>query len=171
MILLGPGGTTALDLWIDGDRFRFAVPAIDLRQARRRGDAARRDARPAGRLPALVAAPPGRRARCSGTSARRGGDRFVLRDGAAIVDLRAADDGRRRGARARPGSARRRASRAARRRGDGRRPSGIGCADGALPPGVDGLDVDGALRGRGDARAPNPTRRSPIPTRAEGARP
>jgi hypothetical protein len=36
MILLGPGGTTALDLWAKGDRFRFAVPAIDLL---RRGDA------------------------------------------------------------------------------------------------------------------------------------
>jgi len=36
MILLGPGGTTALDLWICRDAFRFAVPAIDLE---RRGDA------------------------------------------------------------------------------------------------------------------------------------
>lgn len=36
MILLGPGGTTALDLWICEDRFRFAIPAIDLE---RRGDA------------------------------------------------------------------------------------------------------------------------------------
>jgi hypothetical protein len=30
MILLGPGGTTALDLWSCGDDFRFAVPAVDL---------------------------------------------------------------------------------------------------------------------------------------------
>ena len=35
MILLGPGGTTALDLWARDDEFRFAVPAIDLL---RRGD-------------------------------------------------------------------------------------------------------------------------------------
>ncbi len=35
MILLGPGGTTALDLWLCGDAFRFAVPALDLL---RRGD-------------------------------------------------------------------------------------------------------------------------------------
>jgi len=35
MILLGPGGTTALDLWLCRDAFRFAVPAIDLL---RRGD-------------------------------------------------------------------------------------------------------------------------------------
>lgn len=35
MILLGPGGTTALDLWIRDDRYRLAVPALDLV---RRGD-------------------------------------------------------------------------------------------------------------------------------------
>ncbi len=35
MIMLGPGGTTAMDLWICRDRFRFAVPAVDLV---RRGD-------------------------------------------------------------------------------------------------------------------------------------
>ncbi len=36
MIMLGPGGTTAMDLWICRDKFRFAVPAVDLV---RRGDA------------------------------------------------------------------------------------------------------------------------------------
>jgi hypothetical protein len=36
MILLGPGGTTAMDLWICRDAFRFSVPAADLV---RRGDA------------------------------------------------------------------------------------------------------------------------------------
>jgi hypothetical protein len=30
MIMLGPGGTTALDLWICGERFRYRVPALDL---------------------------------------------------------------------------------------------------------------------------------------------
>jgi hypothetical protein len=35
MIMLGPGGTTAMDLWICKDRFRLAVPAADLV---RRGD-------------------------------------------------------------------------------------------------------------------------------------
>ncbi len=29
MILLGPGGTTAMDLWISDGRFRFEVPAIE----------------------------------------------------------------------------------------------------------------------------------------------
>jgi hypothetical protein len=36
MILLGPGGTTAFDLWVCRDRFRLAIPALDLE---RRGDA------------------------------------------------------------------------------------------------------------------------------------
>lgn len=36
MILVGPGGTTAFDLWIQADRFRVSVPALDLL---RRGDA------------------------------------------------------------------------------------------------------------------------------------
>jgi hypothetical protein len=36
MIVLGPAGTTAMDLWICGDAFRFAIPAVDLV---RRGDA------------------------------------------------------------------------------------------------------------------------------------
>lgn len=36
MVLVGPGGTTALDLWSKDGAFRFAVPALDLL---RRGDA------------------------------------------------------------------------------------------------------------------------------------
>jgi hypothetical protein len=36
MILLGPGGTTAMDLWSKGDRYRFAIPALDRTM---RGDA------------------------------------------------------------------------------------------------------------------------------------
>ena len=30
MILVGPGGTTALDLWVTRDRFRIAIPALKL---------------------------------------------------------------------------------------------------------------------------------------------
>jgi hypothetical protein len=30
MILLGPGGTTALDMWVCGELYRFQVPALDL---------------------------------------------------------------------------------------------------------------------------------------------
>jgi hypothetical protein len=29
MILLGPGGTTAMDVWIAGDRWRVSIPALD----------------------------------------------------------------------------------------------------------------------------------------------
>lgn len=36
MILVGPGGTTAFDLWLKDDQFRVSIPAVDLL---RRGDA------------------------------------------------------------------------------------------------------------------------------------
>lgn len=36
MILVGPGGTTAFDLWIRADQFRVSIPAVDVL---RRGDA------------------------------------------------------------------------------------------------------------------------------------
>ncbi len=92
MILLGPGGTTALDLWIDGDRYRFAVPAIDLLK---RGDASSpREARrglPVDFLRWWLLHP------ADGSllwaSREASADRLVLRDGAAIVDLHAADGG------------------------------------------------------------------------------
>jgi hypothetical protein len=32
MILLGPGGGTALDVWLTDDRFRFVVPALSMRR-------------------------------------------------------------------------------------------------------------------------------------------
>jgi hypothetical protein len=93
MILLGPGGSTALDLWIDGDRYRFAVPALDLVK---RGDAATpREARrglPVDFLRFWLLRP------AEGEllfAAREGSaDRLVLRDGDAIVDLVAHDGGR-----------------------------------------------------------------------------
>ena len=92
MILLGPGGTTALDLWMDGPRFRFAVPAIELR---RRGDlggpGAERRGLPVDFLGWWLLRP------ATGTllwtGKVEGGDRFVLRDGAAVIDLVAFDDG------------------------------------------------------------------------------
>ena len=88
MILLGPGGTTALDLWVCRDRFRLLLPAADLR---RRGDASTPPSelrgmpveflrwwllRPLdGQLLCVLDEPPGRR--------------YLLRDGDAVVDLRA----------------------------------------------------------------------------------
>jgi hypothetical protein len=92
MILLGPGGTTALDLWIQGDRFRFAVPAIDLLK---RGDgssprAARRGL-PVDFLRWWLLRPAGGRLLWAAREASS--DRLVLRDGEAIVDLRVDDGG------------------------------------------------------------------------------
>lgn len=92
MILLGPGGTTALDLWIHRDRFRFAVPAIDLL---RRGDATTPRASMRG-LPIdflrwWLLGP------ATGTllwAERQGrADRLLLRAGLAIIDLRIGDSG------------------------------------------------------------------------------
>jgi hypothetical protein len=93
MILLGPGGTTALDLWIDGDRWRFAVPALDLvKRGDLRAPPEERRGLPVDFLAWWLLRPASGallwHARADGT------DRFVLRDGAAVVDLRAGDDGR-----------------------------------------------------------------------------
>lgn len=92
MILVGPGGATALDLWLAGDRYRFAVPPIDLlrRGALGAGDAASRGL-PVAFLRWWLLRPLG------GSMLwyeRYGGDeRFVLRDGAALVDVIVAADG------------------------------------------------------------------------------
>jgi hypothetical protein len=93
MILLGPGGTTALDLWVDGDRYRFAVPAIDLQK---RGDlrAPREERRglPVDFLAYWLLHPAS--GELAWASRDDAGERLVLRDGMAMVDLRARDDGR-----------------------------------------------------------------------------
>lgn len=90
MILLGPGGTTALDLWIQGDSFRFAVPAIDLLK---RGDASSpRDARrglPVDFLRWWLLHPADGRLLWASREAST--TRLVLRDRDAIVDLHATD--------------------------------------------------------------------------------
>jgi hypothetical protein len=92
MILLGPGGTTALDLWIDGDSFRFAVPAIELAK---RGDLheprATRRGLPVDFLAFWLLHPARGELAWYGVDA--GGDRFVLRDGDALVELRTRADG------------------------------------------------------------------------------
>jgi hypothetical protein len=93
MILLGPGGTTALDLWVDGDRYRFAVPAIDLQK---RGDlrAPREERRglPVDFLAYWLLHPAS--GELAWAAREDASERLVLRDGAALVDLRARDDGR-----------------------------------------------------------------------------
>ncbi|WP_437996340.1 hypothetical protein WMF26_35385 [Sorangium sp. So ce185] len=92
MILLGPGGTTALDLWARGDRFRFAVPALDLLK---RGDASTPRASLRG-LPVdflrwwMLHPAAGTLLwyeRAASTAS------FVLRDGDAVIDLRIDDRG------------------------------------------------------------------------------
>ncbi len=92
MILLGPGGTTSLDLWLHADQFRFAVPAIELMK---RGDAhtprAEMRGLPVDFLRWWLLRP------TSGTLLwhvfRDTGAWFVLRDGLAIVDLHIAPSG------------------------------------------------------------------------------
>jgi len=88
MILLGPGGTTALDLWVCRDEFRFSVPAIDLQ---RRGDATT----PAEELRGLpvdflrwwfLRPFAGRLLSFVDSAATR---RFVLRDGGQVIHLTA----------------------------------------------------------------------------------
>ncbi|WP_437275673.1 hypothetical protein WME90_31075 [Sorangium sp. So ce375] len=92
MILLGPGGTTALDLWVRGDRFRFAVPALDLL---RRGDASTPRASLRG-LPVdflrwwMLHPAAGKLLWYSRAAST---DSFVLRDGDAVIDLRVNDRG------------------------------------------------------------------------------
>jgi hypothetical protein len=92
MVLLGPGGTTALDLWASGERYRFAVPALELL---RRGDAStpRTAMRglPVDFLRWWLLRP------FAGTllwhEREATADRFVLRDANATVDLRVEDSG------------------------------------------------------------------------------
>lgn len=92
MIMLGPGGTTSLDLWLHADEFRFVVPAIELL---RRGNAntPRKEMRglPIDFLHWWLLRP------TSGTllwhALHDTGSQFVLRDGQAIVDLHLARSG------------------------------------------------------------------------------
>ncbi|WP_433927990.1 hypothetical protein AB3662_32725 [Sorangium cellulosum] len=92
MILLGPGGTTALDLWTRGDRFRFALPALDLLK---RGDASTPRASlrglPVDFLRWWMLHP------AAGTllwyERAASADAFVLRDGDAVIELRIDDRG------------------------------------------------------------------------------
>jgi hypothetical protein len=87
MIVLGPAGTTAMDLWICGEAFRFEVPAAELV---RRGDATSGEDRLHG-LPVrflrwwfldplagdLLS-----------YDEREGVPRWVLRDGSAVIEVR-----------------------------------------------------------------------------------
>ena len=160
LIHVGPGGTTALDLWTRGDRFRFAVPAIGLVK---RGDerTARASMRgmPVDFLRWWFLRPADGKLLWHERAAAA--DRFVLRDGAAVVDLVARDDGRvhrdaldlgarRAGERSSP---RGRAGRGERRR----------LLERLVPPALDRAPRRGELRRRR-------TRRRTEPARVRGSR-
>jgi hypothetical protein len=153
MILVGPGGTTALDLWSRGDRFRFAVPAINLVK---RGDerTARASMRgmPVDFLRWWFLRP------AAGTllwhERQADGDRFVLRDGAAIVDLEAHDDGR---IEAKRTLWERDASGEQHRLEEERvEASGPGCAKVSYHQRSTGLEVEVACEGEETSAAPSP---------------
>ena len=85
MMLVGPGGTTALDVWVTKEHFRFSVPAINLKK---RGGSDPADARglPIGMLRWWFLSPlAGRLLLARSTSAESA---WILRDGAATVTLR-----------------------------------------------------------------------------------
>lgn len=91
MILLGPGGTTAFDLWIRADRFRVSIPAVDLL---RRGDASTPKEQMRG-LPVdflrwWLLDPT--RGELLWSDHAASGARHVLREGAAITELLVAPD-------------------------------------------------------------------------------
>ncbi len=99
MILLGPGGTTALDVWATRDRYRFAVPPLDvLRRGGPEGD----EGAPIGFFRWWFLDPlegrlltgrawPAREASRQGDASEA--TVFVLRDGAATVTLRTEREG------------------------------------------------------------------------------
>ncbi|MBI4702358.1 MAG: hypothetical protein HY744_14645, partial [Deltaproteobacteria bacterium] len=80
-----------LDIWICGDRFRLAMPAIGLRQ---RGDgstpAEELRALPVGFLRAWLLRPLAGRLLVYAPRGADGRERFVVRDGEAVFDLHAA---------------------------------------------------------------------------------
>ena len=85
MILIGPGGTTALDVWVTKERFRFAVPAIKL-EKRGGTDPAEARGLPIGMLRWWFLSPlAGRLLLARSTAAESA---WILRDGQATVTVR-----------------------------------------------------------------------------------
>ena len=85
MLLLGPGGTTAVDLWVTPDRFRVAVPAANL--VRRGGtDAGEARGLPVGMLRWWFLAPLSGRLLAARAAERESS--FWLRDREATVMVR-----------------------------------------------------------------------------------
>lgn len=85
LVLVGPGGATALDMWVTPDRYRFAIPAIKLEK---RGGVDLEDARglPVGFLRWWFLSPLSGKLLLARSS--RSEVAFLLRDGPATVTLR-----------------------------------------------------------------------------------
>jgi hypothetical protein len=85
LVLVGPGGTTALDVWVTRDRFRFAIPSIDLE---RTGGADPADAKglPIGFLRWWFLSPLAGELVVARSNAEEAA--FVLRDARATVTIR-----------------------------------------------------------------------------------
>jgi hypothetical protein len=85
MILVGPGGGTALDMWLTRTRFRFVVPAADFKRA---GGASAEEARglPVGFFRWWFLSP--LEGRLLAASVNPVGRTFVLREGGGTVTLR-----------------------------------------------------------------------------------
>ncbi|MFO0757179.1 MAG: hypothetical protein U0359_11860 [Byssovorax sp.] len=166
MILLGPGGTTALDLWIHGDDYRFAVPALGLVK---RGDAATPPAERRG-LPVdflrFWLLHPARGELLFAERERGGAARFTLRDGDAVVDLRSLEhqriEARRRTFSARPGEP------AVPSDEETVTAEGLGCAAARYHQASTGLDVE--VRCEGESLDP-PSERAFVDPDAEGGAP
>jgi len=90
MMLVGPGGTTALDVWVTKERFRFAVPAINLEK---RGGVDPVEARglPVGMLRWWFLSPLGGRPLLARSTTAESA--WILRDGRSTVTVKS--DGRR----------------------------------------------------------------------------
>jgi hypothetical protein len=84
MILVGPGGATAIDAWVTKDRWRFEIPALD-KVKRGTGDAP--PGLPIGFFRFWFLAPL-RGDLLNVQAIQGGGARLVVKDGAAVVDLR-----------------------------------------------------------------------------------
>jgi len=82
MILVGPGGATALDVWATRDRWRFEVPAANVL---RRGGSEDDPLLPIGFFRWWFLGPVD--GRLLSSAAADAGQRFILRDGASTVDV------------------------------------------------------------------------------------
>ena len=150
MILIGPGGSTALDAWVTDQRFRVVVPPISLQ---RRGGALPEEARglPVGFFRWWMLHPLD--GRLLAAWSREGGPLYLLRHGEQTVLLREAHAP---DAHERVMAARREEGAVERLEWTGRSPSSPHAGDKArYVDGASGLEVEVLVEGIGD-REPDP---------------